>query len=193
MARVGVFICHCGTNIAGVVDIQKVTEEIAREEGVITSQDYRYMCSEPGQRMIKESIGSHGLNRLVVASCSPRLHEITFRRVSAEAGLNPYLFEMANIREQCSWVHKDKERATEKAIELVRMAVAKAKRHEPLIPFTIPVERKVLIIGGGISGMQASLDIANAGYPVIMVERTPSIGGRMAQLDKTFPTLDCSA
>jgi len=193
MARVGVFVCHCGTNIAGTVDVKYVAEEMSKEKGVVISRDYKYMCSDPGQNIVKEYIRLYKLDRVVVASCSPLLHERTFQNTVKEEGMNPYLMEMSNIREQCSWVHKDRAEATLKAIELIRMSVAKVRRNEPLFPKKIPMERKALVIGGGISGMQAALDIALVGHPVILVERGPSIGGRMAQFDKTFPTLDCAA
>jgi len=193
MARIGVFVCHCGTNIAGTVDVKYAAEEMSKEKGVIISRDYKYMCSDPGQNIIKEYIRLYKLDRVVVASCSPLLHERTFQNTVKDEGMNPYLMEMANIREQCSWVHKDRAEATLKAIELIKMSVAKARMNEPLFPKGIPVERKALVIGGGISGMQAALDIAMVGHPVLLVERSPSIGGRMAQFDKTFPTLDCAA
>jgi len=193
MARVGVFVCWCGSNIAKTVDVAKVAEASAKLQGVIYATHYQYMCSEPGQSLVKQAIQDHRLDRVVVASCSPRLHEPTFQRCIGEAGLNPYLLEMANIREHCSWVHEDKEAATAKAIDLVAMAVAKAARNEPLFRQEIPLTRRALVIGGGVAGIQAALDIADAGYPVTLVERTPSIGGRMAQYDKTFPTLDCAA
>lgn len=193
MARIGVFVCHCGTNIASTVDVKYVAEEMAQERGVIISRDYKYMCSAPGQNIIKDYIRLYKLDRVVVAACSPLLHERTFQNTVKEVGLNPYLMEMANIREQCSWVHKDRVKATQKAIELIKMAVAKVRLNEPLQPPRLPIERKALVIGGGISGIQAALDIAMVGHPVILVERSPSIGGRMAQFDKTFPTLDCAA
>ncbi len=193
MARVGVFVCWCGSNIARTVDVQRVAEEAGRIPGVVFATDYKYMCSEPGQTMVRDAIRDHRLDRVVVASCSPRLHEPTFQRCISEAGLNPYMVEMANIREHCSWVHQDKDAATEKAIDLVRMAVAKARRDFPLFRNEIPITKRALVIGGGVAGIQAALDIADAGYPVTLVERTPSIGGRMAQYDKTFPTLDCAA
>ena len=160
---------------------------------VKVSREYSYMCSDPGQLLIKEDIKNEGLNRVVVASCSPRMHELTFRKTLAEAELNPYYLEMANIREQCSWVHEDREKATEKAKKLVAAAVYKARLLEPLQENEVGVEPATLIIGGGIAGIQAALDIANAGFKVYLVEKTPSVGGRMSQLDKTFPTLDCSA
>ncbi|NLP43093.1 MAG: CoB--CoM heterodisulfide reductase iron-sulfur subunit A family protein [Peptococcaceae bacterium] len=194
MKRVGVFVCHCGTNISGTVDCAQVAEAAKDFPNVEYSIDYKYMCSEPGQEMIKKAIEEHKLNRIVVASCSPRMHEPTFQNCVERAGLNPYYVEMANIREHCSWVHpNEKEGATEKAIDLVRMAVAKAVRNQPLQKTTIPVTDRALVIGGGIAGIQAALDLANAGHVVDIVEREPSIGGKMAQIDKTFPTLDCSA
>jgi len=191
--RIGVYVCHCGLNIAGSVDCEEVAEFAATLPHVVVSKDYRYTCSEPGQELIKNDIKEHKLNRVVVASCSPRLHEPTFRRVCEEAGLNKYLFEMANIREHCSWVHlHDRKSATEKAKDLVRMAVARATLLEPEEESTVPIIRKALVIGGGVAGIQAALDLADTGYQVYLVEREPSIGGRMAQLDKTFPTMDCS-
>jgi heterodisulfide reductase subunit A len=194
MIRVGVFVCWCGSNIGGIVDVPRVAKEAARFPYVAHSMDYKYTCSEPGQKMIIEAIKKYKLNRVVIASCSPRLHEPTFRKTIARAGLNPYLLEMVNIREQCSWVHaKEPDQATAKAIDLVRMAVAKAIHLKPLYEGSIPVTKKALVIGGGIAGIQAALDIADAGYRVILVEREPTIGGKMVMLDKTFPTLDCSA
>jgi len=193
MARVGVFVCWCGSNIAKTVDVEKVAEAASRFPSVVYSTHYKYICSEPGQNLIKQAVEEHKLDRVVVASCSPRLHEPTFQRCISEAGLNPYMLEMANIREHCSWVHDDKEAATRKAIDLTAMAVAKAARNEPLFQQEIPITKRALVIGGGVAGIQAALDIADAGYPVTLVERTPSIGGRMAQYDKTFPTLDCAA
>lgn len=194
MSRVGVFICHCGTNIAGIVDIEKVRDTAAGFPFVVRSVDYKYSCSEPGQNIIKEAIKEDRLNRVVVACCSPRMHENTFRRCVSEGGLNPYLLEIANIREHCSWVHpNEKEEATEKAIELIEMAIAKVIRNEPLFTKYVSIEKKVLVIGGGVAGIQAGLDCANSGYTTILLEKEPSIGGVMAKLDKTFPTLDCSA
>lgn len=191
--RVGVFVCHCGLNIAGTVDCAEVARRAAELEDVIYSADNKYTCSEPGQQEIKEKIKEHNLNRVVVASCSPRMHEPTFRTVLKEAGLNPYLLEMANLREHCSWVHiSEPAKATEKAFDLVRMAVARARLLEPQEELEIKVIRKVLVVGGGIAGIQAALDLADAGYKVFLVEKAPSIGGTMAQLDKTFPTMDCS-
>ncbi|MGA2158916.1 MAG: CoB--CoM heterodisulfide reductase iron-sulfur subunit A family protein [Dehalococcoidia bacterium] len=194
MARVGVFICHCGTNISGAVDVTRVVEATRKMPMVVVASDNKYTCSEPGQASVRQAIADNNLNRVVIAACSPRMHEPTFRKAVAAAGLNPYLLEIANIREQCSWVHgHDREKATDKAIELVKMAVAKVIRHEPLYPRGVPVTKRALVIGGGITGIQAALDIANAGHEVVLLEQEPSIGGRMAQLDKTFPTLDCSA
>ncbi len=193
MARVGVFVCHCGTNIAKTVDVPRVVEAMSRLPQVAFATEYQYMCSDPGQQIIQEAIREHNLDRVVVAACSPQLHEPTFRRCLEQAGLNPYRLEMANIREQCSWIHPDREEATRKAIDIVRMSVAKALHDEPLYQRKIPVEKRALVIGGGIAGIQTALDIAEAGYEVVLVERSPSIGGRMAQFDKTFPTLDCAA
>jgi heterodisulfide reductase subunit A len=191
--KIGVYICHCGANIAGTVDVAKVTEFASKLPFVAVARDYKFMCSDPGQELIKNDVKELGLNRVVVASCSPRLHEQTFRQVVASTGLNPYLFEMANIREQCSWVVEDKEAATEKAMALVRAAVKRVFYHEPLETKIVPVNPDTLIVGAGIAGIQAALEIANSGRKVYLVEREPSIGGHMAQLDKTFPTLDCSA
>lgn len=189
--RIGVYVCHCGANIAATVNVKEVAEFAASLRGVVVARDYMFMCSDPGQELIKNDIKEYGLNRVVVASCSPLLHERTFRRVCDDAGLNPYFFEMANIREHCSWVHDDG--ATEKAKELVRAAVMRVYYHQSLEPMEVPINPNTLIVGGGIAGIQAALDIANAGYKVYLVEREPSIGGHMIQLDKTFPTLDCSA
>jgi len=192
MKRVGVFICHCGINIAGVVDVGRVAEELGKNPRVAYAQDYIYMCSEPGQALLRDTIAKERLDAVVVAACSPTLHENTFRTASMLAGLNPYQCEIANIREQCSWVHEDKERATEKAIRIIQSAVEKAVLDESLTPIAVPLTRRALVLGGGISGIQAALDIANAGYEVVLVERLSSIGGHMAQLSETFPTLDCS-
>jgi heterodisulfide reductase subunit A len=193
MSRIGVFVCHCGTNIASVVDPDKLVAAAKELSGVAYAAEYKYMCSEPGQQMIKDSIEEHGLDRIVIASCSPRMHEITFRKMLKNTGINPYMLEIANIREQCSWVHVDKERALEKAANLMRMAVSKISKNEPLFAQTIPITKKALVIGGGIAGIQAALDIADAGHEVVLLERESSVGGKMAMLDKTFPTLDCSA
>jgi heterodisulfide reductase subunit A2 len=193
MARIGVFVCWCGSNIAKTVDVEQVAAEAGKVPGVVHSADYKYMCSQPGQAMLREAIAAHRLDRVVVAACSPRLHEATFRTCIAAAGLNPFMAEMANIREHCSWVHGDRAVATPKALDLTRMAVARVRRNEPLIQTEIPLTKRALVVGGGIAGIQAALDIADAGYQVTLVERSPSIGGRMAQYDKTFPTLDCAA
>jgi len=193
MARIGVFVCWCGSNIAKTVDVEQIAAEAGKVPGVVHSADYKYMCSQPGQAMLREAIAAHRLDRVVVAACSPRLHEATFRTCIAAAGLNPFMAEMANIREHCSWVHGDRAVATPKALDLTRMAVARVRRNEPLIQTEIPLTKRALVVGGGIAGIQAALDIADAGYPVTLVERSPSIGGRMAQYDKTFPTLDCAA
>lgn len=194
MRRVGVFVCDCGTNIAAAIDTAKVAVAAQELSGVVYATTYKYMCSDPGQEMIKKATQEQQLDRVVVASCSPRMHENTFRKALSAAGLNPYMLEMVNIREQDSWVHSnDKESATQKAADLVRMAVAKVMKNKPLQVSYIPVTRKALVIGAGIAGMQAALDIADCGYQVILVEREPTIGGKMVQLDKTFPTMDCSA
>lgn len=193
MSRIGVFVCHCGTNIAGTVDVEKVAGEMAKIPSVVHSTTYKYMCSEPGQQMVKDAIIEHNLDRIVICSCSPRMHELTFRKMLKGTTINPYMLEIANIREQCSWVHTDIEKATEKAVSLARMAVAKVENNAPLFSSTIPIHKKALVIGGGIAGIQAALDIADAGYDVTIVEKEPSIGGHMAMLDKTFPTMDCSA
>ena len=193
MARIGVFVCHCGSNIGANVDCAAVAAAARLMPGVVAATDYKYMCSEPGQKLIQDTIAEARLDRVVVASCSPRMHEPTFRRAVAAAGLNPYLMEMANLREHCSWVHNDRPLATAKAIEIVGMLVAKVTRDETLKPGRAELTKRLLVIGGGIAGIQAALDVANAGYQVTLVERTPTIGGKMAMLDKTFPTLDCSA
>lgn len=191
--RIGVFICHCGRNIKNTVDIDKAIEELKKNHDIAFIEQNQYMCSDPGQNLIKESIHSNDLNRVVVCACSRDMHEPTFQTATKEAGLNPYLMEMANIREQCSWVHdKAKEEATEKAIRIIESTVQKVKRDVPLTPLEIPVTQKALVIGGGIAGIQAALDIADSGYDVTLVEKSPSIGGHMAQLAETFPTLDCS-
>ena len=191
--RIGVFVCWCGVNIGGVVDVERVAAEAAKLRGVAHATHYRYMCSEPGQHLIQTAIADHRLDGVVVAACSPRMHETTFRSTVVAAGLNPYACEVANVREQCSWVHRgEKELATEKAIAAVRAMIEKVRQDEPLEALRIPVTPKALVIGGGIAGMQAALDIANAGREVVLVERLPSIGGHMAQLAETFPTLDCS-
>jgi len=191
--RIGVYVCHCGLNIAQSVDCRKVAEIASGLDDVIVSKDLIYACSEPGQQEIKDDIVEHGLNRIVVASCSPRLHEPTFRQMIQSVGLNPYLFEMANLREQCSWVHMhEPEAATQKAIDLVKMAVSRVRLLYPLTEQILPLTKRTMVIGGGIAGIQAALDLADNGYEVVLVEKKPSIGGVMAQLDKTFPTMDCS-
>ena len=190
--KIGVFVCHCGINIASIVDVEQLTKYAAGLDGVVVSKDYKYMCSDVGANLIKDSIKKHKLDGIVIACCSPRMHEHTFRGVVEAGGVNGFNLEIANIREQCSWVHEDKARATEKAKVLIRGAVAKARLLEPLEPSKVSVTPTAVVIGGGIAGIQASLDLAEEGHKVYLVEKTPSIGGRMAQLDKTFPTLDCS-
>jgi len=190
--RIGVYICECGVNIAATVDVGAVTSMAASLPGVVVARQSKYTCSEPGQQSIQEDIREHKLNRVVVASCTPRMHEPTFQRLLADSGLNPYFFEMANIREHVSWVVNDRKAATEKARRLVRAAVFRVTYHVPLEPRKEPVTKAALVVGGGIAGIQAALSIADSGYQVYLVEKEPSIGGHMAQLDKTFPTLDCS-
>jgi NADH:ubiquinone oxidoreductase subunit E len=192
MSRIGVFICWCGSNIAETVDSPAVAKYAATIPGVVVSQDYKYTCSDPGQKMITDAITEQNLSGVVVASCSPRMHESTFRSTAASVGLNPYLVEMANIREHCSWVHHDKMSATEKAKVLVRMTIERVKRNHKLQPIKVPVTDKAMVVGGGIAGIQAALDIAKSGKEVVLVEKQPSIGGFMSKLDETFPTLDCS-
>ena len=193
MQRIGVFVCHCGTNIAGTVDVQAVAEALKNEPGVAYATDYQYMCSQAGQELMREAIVRERLTGIVVCSCSPRMHEATFRKAAEAAGINPYMVEIANVREQCSWVHKDKNIGTMKAIILGKAAVAKVNLNAPLTPGESAVTKRALVIGGGIAGIQTALDIAEAGFPVDIVETKPTIGGKMAQLDKTFPTLDCAA
>ncbi len=190
--RIGVFICQCGENIGRTVDCPAVVEAAGRLPGVAYAVDNKYMCSDPGQNLVKNAIKEKNLDGVVVGSCSPHMHEKTFRKACSDAGLNPYLFEMANLREHCSWVHEDIIEATKKAIDLTRIAVEKVKRNAPLEPIRVPVTKRALVIGGGISGIQAALDIANAGFECVLVEKEPSIGGHMSQLSETFPTLDCS-
>jgi heterodisulfide reductase subunit A len=191
--RIGVYVCHCGLNIGGTVDCEAVALHASKLENVVLAEHQLYTCSEPGQEKIKRDIAEHDLNRIVVAACSPRMHEPTFRSAIRAAGLNQYLLEMANIREHCSWVHlHDRQQATEKAKDLVRMSVARARLLEPQEEVDIPVLQRALVIGGGVAGIQAALDLADSGYEVVLVEKEPSIGGRMAQIDKTFPTMDCS-
>ena len=192
MKRVGLFVCHCGLNIARTVDIKDIVEKTSKRSDIVFAADHKYLCSEPGQALIKDSIRQHKLDAIVVAACSPAMHEATFKTIAQLSGLNKYNCEIANIREQSSWVHDDPQKATEKAHIIVSEAIEKVKLNEPLQPITVPVTRKVLIIGGGIAGIRASLDVANAGYQVYLVEKSGSIGGRMAQLSETFPTLDCA-
>lgn len=192
-ARIGVYVCHCGTNIGKVVDCKKVAQIASEIEGVVVAKDIGYACSEPGQQQIKDDIEEFGIDRVVVASCSPRLHEPTFRQMLIAAGLNPYLLEMANLREQCSWVHMhEPEAATQKAVDLVKMSISRVALLTALHEETIPLTKRTLVIGGGIAGIQVALDLADNGFDVVLVEKRPSIGGVMAQLDKTFPTMDCS-
>jgi heterodisulfide reductase subunit A len=193
MSRIGVFICHCGINISSTVDTEKIRRFSGELDDVVVSKDYIYLCSDAGAKLIKETVKENNLDTIVIASCSPKMHEHTFRSVVEEEGVNPYKMEVANIREQCSWSHADKEKATQKAKSLIAGAVAKARLLKPLKKQKVAVVPQALVIGGGIAGIQASLDIAEAGFKVFLVEKTPSIGGRMAQLDKTYPTLDCSA
>ena len=193
MQRIGVFVCHCGTNIAATVDVEAVAKALGQEPGVVFATDYPYMCSQSGQDMIQDAIHEKKLTGVVICSCSPRMHEQTFRKTCEKAGLNPYMVEIANIREQCSWIHKNREEATEKAVILGRAAIAKVQLNAPLTAGTSPVTKRALVIGGGIAGIQTALDIADAGFEVDIVEKKPTIGGKMTQIDKTFPTLDCAA
>jgi len=193
MQRIGVFVCWCGSNIAATVDVEKVAEVLGKEPGVVFSTNYQYMCSQAGQELIQNSIRDYRLTGVVICSCSPRMHETTFRKTCEKAGLNPYMVEIANIREQCSWIHKDKDIATEKAVILGRAAIAKVHLNAPLTAGQSPVKKRALVIGGGIAGIQTALDIADAGFEVDIVEKKPTIGGKMTQIDKTFPTLDCAA
>lgn len=191
--RIGVFVCDCGLNIAGTVDTAAVTEWAKTLPDVVAVVRNKYTCADPGQNEIKNAIKEHNLNRVVVASCSPRMHEPTFRGCVWDVGMNPYLMEMANLREHCSWVHtNDKEGATAKAKDLVYSAVARARFLEPQNELSLPVTQAALVIGGGVAGMQAALDLADGGHKVYLVEKHPSIGGIMAALDKTYPTMDCS-
>jgi len=191
--KIGVYVCHCGTNISATVDVGTVAKFASGLEGVVVARDYAYMCSDPGQDLIKQDIHEHNLNRVVVASCTPLMHEPTFRRACSEAGLNPFLFQMANIREHCSWVVNDREQATTKAEALVAAAVQRVWVNEPLNPRQVEMTPAALVVGGGIAGIEAALRLADAGKQVYLVEREPSIGGHMSQLYKTFPTLDCAA
>ena len=192
--RVGIFICHCGRNIASVVDVHWLKNEAAKLKNVVFCEDYIYLCSEPGQKFICEKIKELNLTHIIVAACTPSLHGETFSRTLESAGLNRYLLEIANIREQCSWVHQNTpEIATKKALKLIKAALAKLTYAKPLTPLRVPMIRKALVIGGGIAGIQAALDIATGGFEVYLVEKEPSLGGHMAQLSETFPTLDCSS
>jgi heterodisulfide reductase subunit A len=191
--RIGVYVCHCGSNIAGVIDPREVAEYAATLRGVAVAKDTNYACADSGQALIRQDIEEHNLNRVVVAACSPRLHEPTFRACVLEAGLNPFLFEMANIREQDTWVHShDPEAALQKAKDMVASHVAKARYLTPLTMIEVPVTKRALVIGGGIAGISTALDLADMGVETYIVEKEPSIGGRMSQLNKTFPTMDCS-
>jgi heterodisulfide reductase subunit A len=191
--RIGVYVCHCGLNIAQTVDCPKVAQMAADLDNVVISKDIPYACSEPGQKQIRDDIMENHLDRIVMASCSPRLHEPTFRQMMEAAGLNPFMLEMANLREQCSWVHMtEPDAATLKAFDLVQSGVARSRELEGLYPETLPLTKRAMIIGGGVAGIQAALDLADTGYDVVLVEKKASIGGIMAQLDKTFPTMDCS-
>jgi heterodisulfide reductase subunit A-like polyferredoxin len=191
--RIGVYVCRCGLNIAQTVDCKAVADAAAQLGAVVVAKEITYACSTPGQQEIINDIAESDLNRIVVASCSPRLHEPTFRKMLLTAGLNPYLLEMANLREQCSWVHMhEPQAATDKALDLVKMAVERVRQLMPLYEDILPLTKRTMVIGGGIAGIQAALDLADNGYEVLLVEKQPSIGGRMAQLDKTFPTMDCS-
>ena len=191
--KIGVYVCRCGTNIAATVDVESVANSAEDLEGVVLAREYTYMCSDPGQELIKEDIRELGLNRVVVASCSPLMHEPTFRTACEEAGLNPFFLQMANIREQCSWVIADQAQATEKARCMVAAAVRRVRHHEPLHLRPVEMNPSALVVGAGIAGIEAALKLADAGKQVYLVEREPSIGGHMAQLYKTFPTLDCAA
>jgi len=191
--RIGVYICHCGLNIAGTVNVSAVREFISHAPSVVIARDYKFMCSDPGQALIQDDIRQLGISRVVVAACSPLMHEITFRGAAKKAGLNRYLVQIANIREHCSWIHDDVRMATEKAKALVAGAVRRVALHQPLEPMRAEINPNVLVVGGGIAGIQAALEIAESGSTVYLVEREPTIGGRMGQFDKTFPTLDCAA
>jgi heterodisulfide reductase subunit A len=191
--RIGVYICHCGTNIASMVDVETVADFASALDNVTIARHYAYMCSDPGQALIQEDIQKENLTGVVVASCSPLMHETTFRRACASAGLNPFLFQMTNIREHCSWVSDDRFSATEKAKGLVSAAVHRVVHHEPLEMRKVGVKQAALVVGGGISGIEAALRLADSGKQVYLVEREPSIGGHMSRLYKTFPTLDCAA
>ncbi|MBN1178820.1 MAG: CoB--CoM heterodisulfide reductase iron-sulfur subunit A family protein, partial [Anaerolineae bacterium] len=193
MSRIGVFVCHCGINISSTVDVEHVAEAVAQDPSVVFSTDYKYMCSDPGQQLIKDAIAEHGLDGVVVAACSPAMHEKTFRQTVSAAGINAYRCESANIREQCSWVHeKDRERATEKAVEITRTVVEKVRQDEELTPSQFSITRRALVIGGGVAGLEAALDVADAGYPVLLVEREDHLGGKMARLSGTYLNFDAA-
>ena len=191
--RIGVYVCHCGTNVAKTVDVARVAEAAQDIPGVVVSRHYRFMCSDPGQELIQKDIKENNLNRIVVAACSPLMHEATFRKAVETAGVNRYFFEMANIREQVSWVTIDPRAATAKAAALVRGAAARVRFHQPLEMRRVPINKRVLIVGGGIAGIESALQIADAGFEVVIVEKDSSVGGHMSRFDKTFPTLDCAA
>lgn len=192
-ARIGVYICHCGVNIAQTVDVTSCRDFAEQRPGVAVARDYKFMCSNTGQDLIQGDIEELKLNRVVVAACSPLMHEITFRDACEGAGLNKYLFQMSNIREQCAWVHDDRALATEKARALINAAIRRVEHQKPLTPMVAKINPATLVIGGGIAGIQASLELAETGHPVYLVEREPTVGGKMAFFDKTFPTLDCAA
>jgi len=192
MKRVGVFVCHCGLNIAGTVNVKELVEQAGKGSDIVVAADHKYLCSEPGQALVRDSIKQQRLDAIVVAACSPAMHEVTFKNLAQSSGMNRHQCEIANIREQCSWVHEDSITATAKANLIVRQAVEKVKLNESLDPISVPVTRRVIVVGGGIAGIRAALDIASSGYQVYLVEKTGTIGGRMAQLSETFPTLDCS-
>ncbi|MGD0776931.1 MAG: FAD-dependent oxidoreductase, partial [Candidatus Solibacter sp.] len=191
--RIGVYICHCGANIAATVDVKRLAASAATLPHVVVWREYKYLCAGPGQDLIRQDIRDHRLNRIVVAACSPHLHEATFRKAVAAAGLNPFYLQMVNIREHVSWVHENRKEATSKARDLLRAAVRRVACHEALERSRTPIHPDVLVVGGGIAGIHAALTLANAGKHVYLVEREPTIGGHMAQFDKTFPTLDCAA
>ncbi|MGZ8786488.1 MAG: FAD-dependent oxidoreductase, partial [Acidimicrobiia bacterium] len=191
--RIGFYVCHCGTNIAATVDVEAVAHDMQGRPNVVVSRDYQFMCSQPGQDLIAQDIREQGLNRVVVAACSPMMHELTFRGACSRSGLNPYLFQMANIREHCAWIHEDRGEATTKATSLCAAAVSRVALQEPLETSTAPIHPDTLIIGAGIAGIQAALDLAESGHQVYLVERSSTIGGNMARFDKTFPTLDCAS
>jgi heterodisulfide reductase subunit A len=191
--RIGVYICHCGLNIAGTVNVGETREFISQGPGVVVARDYKFMCSDPGQALIQNDIEQLSLNRVVVAACSPLMHELTFRSAAMRVGLNRYLVQIANIREHCSWIHDDTRLATQKAKALILAAVRRVALHQPLEPLRAEINPSVLVVGAGIAGIQAALEMAETGNTVYLVEREPTIGGRMGQFDKTFPTLDCAA